>query len=106
MTPKALPQAGVFFLDSRELDKIRSNFATQYMGMMPEVVDPSMNQGKWRFTLSGPDTSIVYYPPGQRMRTLEIDYDPRGFLTHIDETIGQTSMRPSLAARIDLTAGP
>jgi hypothetical protein len=104
---KSLPQAGVFFLDTRKMDQIRAGFSSMFMSQMPQTVDPSMNLGSWRFNLSGPDATVSdFYPMNQKTRTLELDYDPRGFLNHIEETIGDTSMRPNLNARIDLMSGP
>jgi hypothetical protein len=104
--PKAIPADGTFFLDMRQIDTIRAAFGQAHLSAMPQVVDPSMNAGKWRFSFMGNDPSIVYYPDRLKTRSIQLEYDPRGFLTRLDETIGDTSMRPSATCRVELVSGP
>jgi hypothetical protein len=105
-TPKQLPQSGTFFLDMRQIDAIKSSFAEMYRMQMPQVVAPSMNVGNWQMSFMGMDSSIQYYPMRLQLRSIMLEYDPRGFLTHLEETIGDTSMRPNAVCRIDLVSGP
>lgn len=102
-TPKALPFAGNWFLDVRDIEAIRAAFVDAHSAMSPQTADPSGVGGKWRFTISGAD-QIVYYPV--KTRTVALSYDPRGFLTNVEETIGDVAMRPSASCRIELTSGP
>lgn len=102
--PKMVPPGGTFFLDMRKLETIRARFSDTYVGLSPGVVDPALNQGKWRMSFSGPDTTIFYNSP--RTRSIMLEYDPRGFLVRLDEALGDGSMRPSSNNRLELISGP
>lgn len=104
--PKVIPSGGTFFLDMRKIEKIRADFASAYTARSPQVVDPSMNQGRWRLSFMGVDDTIFYYPPRAKTRRVQLHYDPRGFLTRMEETIGDSSMAPSADTRLELVSGP
>jgi hypothetical protein len=102
---KTLPASGTFFLDLRETSALRAAFAEEYAGRQPQVVDPSRDvNGRWVFSLQGADPSIFYYET--KTRRVRLEYDARGFLFRLDETIGDTSRPPSASCILTLTVGP
>jgi hypothetical protein len=106
MPAKQLPDAGTFFLDLRRVDALRADFASTYGGRNPQVVDPAMNAGSWRFALSGRDESIFYYPDRAKTRQVFLHYDPIGFLRRLEESIGDAATPPSATCRLELMSGP
>jgi hypothetical protein len=104
-SPKEIPSGGTFFLDMRKLDTVRLEFTQMHADQQPQAVDPSQNGGFFRLAFSGSDPSLVYYP-AQTRRTIAIDYNTKGFLRRLEETIGDASAPPSATCRIELTAGP
>jgi hypothetical protein len=105
--PKRLPRDGTFFLDVRAIDRIRAAFSDAHQGQQPQTVDPGMSGvDRWVFSFAGPDGSIFYYPDPSKTRSIRLEYEPRGFLTRLDETIGDASNPPSANARLTLMSGP
>ena len=101
--PKTLP-TGSFFLDMRQLVALRVRFAEVYADARPRVVDPSQNGGKWLFEIDGDDPAIITYD--LQHRKVRIEYDPRGFITRIDETLGETGSGNSGTNTLVLQQGP
>jgi len=101
--PKALP-TGSFFLDMRKVTDLRVRFAEVYEDSRPRVVDPTQNNGTWLFELEGDDPSIITYEV--QRRKVRIEYDPRGFITRIDETLGENGMEPTGSNTLILQTGP
>lgn len=102
-TPKVLPSPESWFLDVRDIEAIRAAFVDANATRSPQTADPTGVGGKWRFSSSGPD-QIVYYPV--KTRAVSLSYDPRGFLTNVQEDLGDLNMRPSASCRIELISGP
>ncbi len=85
--PKVLPSANNFFLDFRYIDQIRADFSKRHEAMGPSALAPDQHPaGRWRLSLTGDDADIVYYDNKRRVQ--ELEYDPRGFLVLMRETIG------------------
>lgn len=105
---KPLPVNGGFFLDLRATENLRTAFAARYESQQPQIVDPATNPTgmRWRFAFSGADPSIFYYPDAQKTRALALEYDPRGFLVRLEESIGSSERRPHATGRLMLTEGP
>lgn len=101
--PKVLP-TGSFFIDMRKVTDLRVRFAEIYADSRPRVVDPSQNNGTWLFEIDGEDPTIITYEV--QRRKVRIEYDPRGFITRIDETIGETGMEPTGSNTLILQTGP
>jgi hypothetical protein len=104
--PKIVPSAGTFFLDPRNMETIRTAWATAHQAQMPMAGDPAQNGGNYLLGFSGPDESIVYYPADSRLRIIELHYDKKGFLRRLSETIGKASDPPAATCRIELISGP
>jgi hypothetical protein len=104
--PKQLPQPGSFFIDVRAMDRIGAAFTEAHQDMQPQLVSPDLNAtGKWVFSYAGEDPSTIFYLANKR-RSMRLEYDPSGWLTRIDETIGDSSTPPSADARLILMSGP
>ncbi len=101
--PKVLP-TGSFFLDMRQITDLRVRFADVYADSRPRVVDPSQNNGTWLFEIDGSDPEIITYEV--QRRKVRIEYDPRGFITRIDETLGESGMEPNGFNTLILQSGP
>lgn len=103
---KVLPVAGTFFMDFRGVDQLRADFAQMNADLRPRVGDPSDNSGRWVFELSGQDQSVFYYT--DKERSVRLEYDPRGFLMRIDESLGDPRRQtpPYATTRITLMSGP
>lgn len=101
--PKILP-AGSFFLDMRQVTDLRVRFADVYADSRPRVIDPSQNNGTWLFEIDGTDPEIITYEV--QRRKVRIEYDPRGFITRIDETLGESGTEPSGSNTLILQSGP
>lgn len=103
--PKVLPTAGPFFFDARDVDALRAAFAQTYADSQPAVAEPSATaNGRWQFSLIQTDPTIITYNVQRRQLTLE--YDPRGFLTRMTETLGDVDSPPSGNFRLELQSGP
>ena len=68
------------------------------------MVDPAQNGGKWLFELEGDDSAIITYDV--QRRKVRIEYDPRGFITRIDETLGELGSGNSGTNTLVLKTGP
>ncbi|MCA9551236.1 MAG: hypothetical protein KC933_14465 [Myxococcales bacterium] len=101
--PKVLP-TGSFFIDVRRIVDLRVRFAEVYADAHPRVVDPAQNGGKWLFELEGDDSAIITYDV--QRRKVRIEYDPRGFITRIDETLGELGSGNSGTNTLVLKTGP
>jgi hypothetical protein len=101
--PKVLPR-GSFFIDVRKIVDLRVRFAEVYADAHPRVVEPAQNGGKWLFELEGEDPAIITYDV--QRRKVRIEYDPRGFITRIDETLGETGSGNSGTNTLVLQQGP
>lgn len=104
--PKLIPAGGTFFLDPRNMETIRTAWAAAHTGQMPQAGDPAQNGGFYRLAFSGPDESIVYYPADSRLRSIGLDYNTKGFLRRLDETIGDPTDPPAATCRLELISGP
>ena len=104
--PKQLPRAGTFFIDVRVLDQIGMLFTEAHQGRQPQLVSPEMSgSGKWVFSYQGEDPTTIYYLSNKH-RSMRLEYDPNGWLTRIEETIGNPNTPPSANARLILVSGP
>lgn len=84
---KQIPGKHNFFLDMRSIDQIRAAFNRRHETMGPSSLAPEQHpKGRWRLALTGTDDEIVYYDNKRRVH--ELEYDPRGFLVTMRETIG------------------
>ena len=102
--PKIIPTAGPFFFDVRQIEVIRSAFSDLYPDGQPMVAGPAEANGRWRFSFSRVDANVITYNDQRRQMVLE--YDPRGFLVRMTETIGQISNPPAGDFRLELQSGP
>ena len=102
--PKVLPAAGPFFFDVRAIDQLRADFSQAFAAGQPTVTDPSQANGRWRFSFTIEDPTIITYNLQRRQMVLE--YDARGFLVRMTETLGQIDNPPSGDFRLELQAGP
>ena len=90
--PKTIPYPGIFFLDMRNIDNIRNEFNDlhQSTGPSSRAPDPSSNREDWVLQLSGEDQELSTFPQAVKQRSMTIEYDPRGFLTKINERLGDS----------------
>ena len=102
--PKRLPQPGSFFIDVRAFDRIGQAFTEAHQGMQPQVVAPMSGSESWIFSFQGEDPTIFYL--SNKNRSMRLEYSASGWLTRIDETIGDTTNPPSANARLILMSGP
>jgi hypothetical protein len=102
--PKRLPQAGSFFIDVRAIDRIGQQFTEAHQSESPQVVPPSPGAESWTFSYAGMDPTIFYLT--NKMRSMRLEYSESGWLTRIDETIGDPNFPPSANARLMLMSGP
>lgn len=101
--PKVLP-TGSFFIDTRKIVDIRARFSDVYADSRPRVVDPDNNQGTWLFETDGTDPGIITYEVPRRK--VRIEYDPRGFVTRIQEDLGESGTEPTGVNFLTLETGP
>ena len=101
--PKELP-AGSLFIDTRKIVDLRARFAEVYADARPRVVDPGSNQGTWLFEHDGTDPTIITYEVPRRK--VRIEYDPRGFVTRIQEELGESGTEPTGVNVLTLENGP
>ena len=102
--PKVLPATGPFFFDVRAIAALRAQFDVDYAGSQPTVTDPENSNGVWRFSFEQTDPTIITYNDQRRFMVLE--YDPRGFLTKMTESLGRIDNPPSGDCRLELQSGP
>ena len=90
--PKRLPHAGIFFLDMRNIENIRNEFNEIYTSMGPSsrAPDPGANRLDWVLQLSGKDEELTTFPASANQREMTIEYDSRGFLTKMNERLGDS----------------
>jgi hypothetical protein len=101
---KVLPRPGTFFVDLRD-PGLRADFVAANEGRRPQVVDPANGVNmRWAFSTEGRDDALFYHPT--KTRRVRLEYDARGFLTRLDEAIGDTASAPSTTCTLTLTAGP
>jgi len=101
--PKVLP-TGNFFIDTRKIVDLRARFTDVYADARPRVVDPDNNQGTWLFELDQTDPTIITYEVPRRK--VRIEYDPRGFITRIQEDLGESGTEPTGVNFLTLQTGP
>lgn len=101
--PKSLP-TGSFFIDTRKVEDLRARFSEVYADARPRVVDPANNQGDWLFELDATDPQIITYEV--QRRKVRIEYDPRGFVTRIQEDLGESGTEPTGVNVLTLETGP
>ena len=104
---KTLPVAGSFFIDVRAIDDVRATFATENAARRPQVLEPDQSPaGRWTFATSGDDPDLFYYGDPPKTRSVRLEYDRRGFLVRIDETINDPASPPSGSFSLVLQSGP
>ncbi len=108
--PKQLPDPGPFFVDMRASAELRSDFVEVNAALGPSAIDPENHpSGLWVLGLDGVDPDMEYYDPGANLRHLSLEYDPRGFLSHAEERLGDATGHPNLpngSFTLRLTGGP
>lgn len=88
---KVLPKNVLFFLDMRRIEEIRTAFVQENLSLGPGSQSPGeANRPDWLFQLSGTDPSLQIYPPPKNTREVTLQYDPRGFLTEMNERLGDS----------------
>ena len=90
--PKLLPHPGIFFLDMRNIENIRNEFNEIYTDVGPSsrAPDPASNRLDWVLQLSGKDEELTTFPSSVNQREMTIEYDSRGFLTKMNERLGDS----------------
>jgi len=90
--PKMLPHPGIFFLDMRNIEDIRNEFNSLYYegGPSSRAPDPASGRLDWVLQLIGPDKELSTFPAASNKREMTIEYDSRGFLTKINERLGDS----------------
>jgi|GEM_PF-2681041 len=90
--PKMIPYPGIFFLDMRNIENIRNEFNDLHTetGPSSRAPDPSSNRLDWVLQLSGNDPELSTFPQAVKQRSMTIEYDSRGFLTKINERLGNS----------------
>jgi hypothetical protein len=90
--PKTLPHPGIFFLDMRNIENIRNSFNELYVNTGPSsrAPDPSSQRIDWVLQLSGMDEELSTFPSAANQREMTIEYDTRGFLTKMNERLGDS----------------
>jgi hypothetical protein len=104
--PKQLPREGSFFIDVRAMDRIGAAFVDAHQGQQPLLGPPETSgSNAWVFSYSGEDPSTIFYL-ANKMRSMRLEYTPSGWLTRIEETIGDSDSPPWANARLILVSGP
>ncbi|MEM1024541.1 MAG: hypothetical protein AAGD10_06800 [Myxococcota bacterium] len=94
--PKQIPAATTFFVDLRFPVELQEDWRATQNGDF-SAVDAL-------FSRSGADTSIRFHETNQT-RSLTIQYDERGVLCRMNETIGDTTQTPNSNMFLDVEGG-
>jgi hypothetical protein len=106
---RQLPLGELYFLDLRKEEAIRTGFFERYQAIGPRFIAPDDEpRGRWVLALDGPDPSMEFYPESARKRRLSLAYDPKGWLSEISETLGDTTVEntPNASFTLRLVSGP
>jgi hypothetical protein len=104
---KELPRPGPYFLDLRTTEALRTAFAARYAMATPQVVEPAQHPtGKFALQWRTTTERYAFNYAANTPRAIRLEYDPRGFLTRLEEDIGDVQTPPSLTCRLMLTQGP
>jgi len=106
--PKTLPQGEIFFIDTRRIGELRIAFSETHAAIGAMTFPPDEADGRWRFSLDGMDRDMLTYPMAVQQRRMDIEYDPRGFLTSISERLGDFDdmTQPTGAFSLSLVSTP
>jgi len=106
--PKILPHPGIFFLDMRNIENIRNSFNDLHESIGPSSQAPDQGNGRtdWVLQLNGEDPDLSTFPEAVKKRNMTIEYDTRGFLTRMNERLGDSfdTLNPNATYTLSLVS--